>query len=90
MLAAIEDDLQVQLVPALAGEAFLQVALGLDNVLSLAEFPALGEAVDVGVHREGGHAEGLGHDHGCRFVADARQGFEGFEISGNLASMFFH
>lgn len=84
VFAAVEDDLEVELVPGVAWEEFFEVAFGLFDVFGGAEFPSFGEAVDVGVHGEGGDAEGLGHDDGGGFVADAGEGFEGGEVGGDL------
>ena len=90
MLAAVEDDLQVELVPLLLGKAFFQVALGLFDVLALGELPALGEAVDVSVDGKGGHAEGLGHDHGSRLVADAGQGLEVLKVVRHFTAVLLN
>lgn len=87
MLASEEDDLQVKLVPRVAREEVLEVALRLHDVLARSEFPAGGEAVNVGVHGEGWHAEGLRHHHRRGLVAHAGQGFERREIPRNLAAV---
>ena len=71
MLPPEVDDLQVQLVPALFREGPLQVLLRLHNVLAAGQAPAVSEAVDVCIHREGGLAEGLGDADGSGLVADA-------------------
>ena len=66
MLSAIENDLKVQAVPSRLGKEALQIALGLEHVLSGSQFPTLGQTVDVGIHGKSGHSESLGHDHrGC-------------------------
>ncbi len=85
MFAAVEDDLEVEFVPGVAWEEFFEVAFGLDDVFTGGEFPACGEAVDVGIDGKGGDAEGLGHDDGGGFVADAWECFEGVEVGGDLA-----
>ena len=90
MLAAVENDLEVEAVPGLAGEELLQVALSLDDVFSGGEFPAGGEAVDVRVYGKCRDAEGLGHDDGGGFVTDAGQGLERGEIRRDLAGVLFH
>ena len=89
VFAAVEDDLEVELVPGLAGEEAFEVGFRLDDVFAGREFPAGGEAVDVGVHGEGGDAEGLGHDDRGGLMADAGEGFERGEIGGDLAVVAF-
>ena len=69
------------------GKEFLQVALGLFDVFSGGEFPAVGEAVDVRVHRKRGHAEGLRHDDGGGLVAHARQRLKRLEVRRHLAAV---
>lgn len=87
VLATVEDDPQVQGVPRFAGEELFQVALGLGDIFRLAEFPAAREPVDVGVDREGGHPEGLGHDDRRGFMADAGERLEFLEGPGHLPSV---
>ncbi len=70
MLPTVINDLQVQLVPALLWEKPLQILLRLGNAFSVCQFPSLGQAMNMGVHRKGGVAEGLGHHNRCRLVSD--------------------
>ena len=53
------DDLQVEGVPAVLGEEDLEVTFGPSDVGAVRETPTRGQAVDVGVDRKGGNAEGL-------------------------------
>ena len=55
VFAAVEDDLQVQLVPALLREKTLRVALRLLHRFAIGEVPAVHQAVDVGVDGERRH-----------------------------------
>ena len=89
MFTAVEDDLEVELVPGFAGEELFEVALGLFDVFAGREFPAFCEAVDVGIHRESGHAKGLGHNDGGGFVTHTGQGFECLEICRDFSSVLF-
>lgn len=87
--APVVDELQVEVVPAFLREEGFEIFFGLLNVFARREFPMPGKAVDVGVHREGGSAEGLYHKYRGSFMADTRQGFEGFEALGDLAVVAF-
>ena len=51
--------------------------------------PALGEAVNVRVHGEGGNLEGVNHHDACRLVTDTGERLKFFEGAGNLAVVFF-
>lgn len=84
-MASVEDDLEVEFVPRFDGEDAFEVAFGLGDGASVAEAPAFGEAVDVGIDWEAGDAEGLGHDDLGGFVSDAGELFEGFEVGWDLA-----
>lgn len=75
VFAAVENNLEVEAVPRVAGEEFLQVALGDDDVFSGGEFPAGGEAVDVGVDGKCRDAERLRHHDRRGLVTHAGQGF---------------
>ena len=77
----------MQLVPGGLGEEALQVALGLGDVFAIRQLPALGQAVDVGVHGKGGDTERLCHHHLGRFVADSGKSLEGIEITRHLTAM---
>src|SRR5687768_13129476 len=70
VLAPEIDELQVAAAPLVAGEHFLEIALGLFDVLRLRQLPASGEAVDVRIDGERRLAEGLGHDHARGLVSD--------------------
>ena len=87
VLPAKIDHPEVQLVPLGLGEEGLQVPFGLHHISRLGKAPALGEAVDMGVDREGGHAEGLAHDHARRLVAHARQRLQLREGPRHLAAV---
>jgi hypothetical protein len=87
VFAAVEYDLKVEFVPGFAWEEFFEVVFGLCDVFALGEFPAFGKSVDVCVDGEGRDAEGLGHDNGSGFVADAGELFEVLEGGGDLAVM---
>lgn len=89
MLTTVEDDAEMELVPALAGESPLEVALGLDDVFPRGQFPALGEAVNVGIDGESGYTEGLAHDDGGGFVSDPGKSLQRRKIGGNLPAVFF-
>ncbi len=82
-----EDDLQVKVVPAIGRKEGLEIGLGALHRAALGEAPAGGEAEDVGVDREGRHAEGLAHHHAGGLVAHAGQGFERREVGGDDAAM---
>ena len=87
MLPSEEDDLQVQVVPALLRKDGFEVSLRSLDVGPVGKSPASSKPVDVGVNREGGHTEGLSHDHACGLVAHAREGFQRFEAGRDLTVM---
>ncbi len=87
MFAAIVNEAQVEVVPGFGREEFFQIAFDVDDAGAAREFPAQGEAVDMRVHGKRGLAEGLGHEYGGGFVADAGQGFEFLEGAGNLPAV---
>ena len=79
--------------PALQGEDLIRRYHGLQPVVGLVsgglgiyESQALGHPVDVGIHGEGGHLEGLRHHHTRRLVPHARQGFQLLQTSRYVAS----
>jgi hypothetical protein len=76
VLAAEVDHLEVHAPPRGLGEEALQVALGLHHAAPAREPPAPREAVDVRIHREGRHAEGLDHHDARRLVADTGERLE--------------
>ena len=84
---SVEDDLQVELVPAILWKKTLGVALGLFHVLAVGHFPSGEQAVDVGVNGKGGNPKGLAHDYRGRFVAHGGHGFQGLKGSGHLAAV---
>lgn len=59
MLPAIKDNPQVQLVPVFLGKELFEGTLRIRNILPAGELPALGEPVNVGVHRKRRQPEGL-------------------------------
>ena len=89
VLAAVGDDLQVELFPLLGWPEFFEVGLGLDDVFAGGEFPALGEAVDVGVDGEGGNLEGVDHDDAGGFVSNPWKLFQFLEGARYFAVEFF-
>jgi hypothetical protein len=87
MLAAVEDDPQVELVPMLAGEELFQIPLSLLDTPPVRQFPPLGEPVNVGVHRERRFAKGLRHHDTRGLVPHPRQRFEFLKRPRHLAAM---
>jgi len=89
MFAAVVDDAEVEVVPGFGREEFFQVAFDLDDVGAAGEFPAQREAVDMGVHGKGRVVEGLDHEDGGGFVADAGEGLEFLEVARDLSAVAF-
>ena len=87
VFAAVVDDAQVEVVPGFGRVEFFEVALDLDDVGAAGEFPAQREAVDVSVDGKCGVVEGLNHEDGGGFVADAGEVFEFLEGARNLAGV---
>lgn len=76
MFASVEDDAEVELIPLFFGKELFQVGFGLGDAFAAAETPAFGEAVDMGIHGECGHAKGLRHDHAGGLVAHTGERFQ--------------
>ena len=89
VLASVINDLQVENVSARLGEGFFQISLRLDDVAPPGQAPALCQAMNVRIDRKGRQSKRLRHDDAGRFVADARQFLQCFEICGNLTVMVF-
>ncbi len=86
VLAAEVDDLQVAVVPPVAGEHRLQIVFGAFHVRPVRQAPSEGESVDVGVDGERRHAEGLRHHDTGRLVTDAGQRLEERPIGQHLSA----
>ena len=80
----VKNDLQVQTVPIPLGKEALEIPFRLLNTLTTAEPPTLGQAVDMGVHRECRNPESLGHHNAGGFVAHPWQGFKGIKTVRHL------
>ena len=87
VLTAVEDDLEVELVPNGLGEEAFEVLFGLRDVFTGGELPTLGEPMDVGIDGEARHAKGLRHDDLRGLVADSRELFEFIEIGRHLTAV---
>jgi len=85
MFAAIQNDLNMQVVPAGLREKALQVALCLNNIFTTGQTPALGQTVNVRINGKGWHAEGLRHHDRSRFMPHSRERFERDHIGRHLA-----
>ena len=90
MLAAVEDDLQMESVPSLDRKELFQIRFGLNHILSIGQSPTLRQSVDVRIDRERRYAEGLGHDDRCRLMTDTRQPLQGFEVLGDLTGVLLN
>ena len=86
---SVEDDLQVQVIPALTREEAFGVSFRLLDVFSVGKPPAVHQAVDVGIHGEGWNPKCLRHHHGRRFVTDPRKVFKGFKIDRHFTGVAF-
>ena len=64
------------------GHEFQQLFLHLDDILARGDAGAIGDAEDMGVHRDGRFAEGGIQDDVRGFPADTRQAFEVLAIRG--------
>lgn len=82
VIASKVNDLQVAFFPFAFGECFFEVFFGLFYATPVRKSPALGEAVDVGVHREGGEFKNVAHDDTRRLVTHTGQTFEFFKGVG--------
>lgn len=73
------------------GKEPLQIPLGALYVRAeWRELPALRNAVDMRVHRESGHAEGLRHHHRGRLVPHAGQLLQLRKTARHFAAVFFN
>ena len=55
----VKDDPQMKFVPAVLGKELLKGPFRVRDIFPARQLPALGETVDVGVHREGRYPKGL-------------------------------
>ena len=69
------------------GHDFQQLMLHFLDILARGQAGAVGDPEDVGVHGDGGVAEGNVQDDVGGLAADARQGFEGGAVIGHFAAM---
>ena len=83
VFATIENDLEVEVVPAFAREEPFEVFFCLLDATPIGQAPPLGEAMDMGIDRKGRHAKGLGQDNRCCFVTNAGQGFQSRHVRWN-------
>ncbi len=84
VLAAEVDELQMAADPLVLGIERLEIALGLDDVPTARESEALGQAMDVRVHRKRRDSESLRHHDARALVPDAGQRLERLEIGGHV------
>ena len=85
-----KNDLQMALFPFAFRENFLEVFFGLLYRRTVGKTPALGETVNVRIHREGGNLERMNHHDAGGLVAYTGQSFELFEGAGNLTVVLFY
>ena len=90
MLAAIKDDLQMEPVPSLDREELFQIRFGLNHIFPIGQSPTLGQTMNVRIDRKRRYAEGLGHDDRCRFMSDAWQPLQSFEVLGDLTCVLMN
>ena len=69
------------------GHDFQQLLLHFLDILARGQAGTVGDPEDVGVHGNGGVAEGNVQDDVGGLAADARQGFEGGAVIGHFAAM---
>lgn len=70
VLAAVKNDLQVELVPMLFGKSLFQVGLGLLDVFSGRKTPPLRQPVNMSIDRKGRDTERLSHHNTSGFVSN--------------------
>ena len=76
-------------MPALLGEEAFEVGLSLLDILSIGESPALGQAMNMCIDREGWDSVGLAHYDRGRFMPHSRQCFQICPVLGHLGSCAF-
>ena len=90
VLATKVDDLQMEVVPQGAVEGLTEVFFHMVRGLSSTETPAVREPMNVGVHRERGHVERLGHHHVGRLASYTREVDQRVEVLGDGAVVLFN
>jgi hypothetical protein len=88
VFAAVEDDLEMQFVPALLWKGALQIFLGLHYVFAIGQFPALSETMNMSVDGESWNSKGLAHDDRGGLMPDPWQRFKSFHIVRDGAVVF--
>jgi hypothetical protein len=87
MLTPVENDLQVQVIPAFLGKQFFQIRFGLFDTFSIGQAPPLGQTMNVGVNWKRGHTKRLRHHNTGRLVPYTGQSFEVFKRPRDFPSM---
>ena len=77
----------MQGVPLFAGEEAFEIFLGLHDVFSGTQTPALREAMNVGIDRKGGHPKGLTHDHRSGLVPHRGKSLQRRHVCRHLAAV---
>lgn len=90
VFASIENDLQMQGIPAGFWKNGFQIRFGLDDIFATGELPSLGEAMNVSIDWKGWHPKGLGHNYGCRFVPNTGKRFQNLKIWRDMSSVVAH
>ncbi len=85
MFPPIINDPEMQPVPLVSREQHFQVALRLQHRPAVGQFPALGQPVNMSIHRKTWHSESLGQDDLRRFVSDPGQRLQRLKRFRNLA-----
>jgi len=73
--------------PTALGKQSLQIPLRLNHAATVAQLPAVGQAMNVGIDRKRRLTERLTHHHTGRLVSDPRQLLKCLDRCGNLTAM---
>ena len=73
----------MEFVPCVFRKDFLKIVLGLDDIFSPGQTPALGKAVNMGVYGKGRLAKTLRHHHAGGFMSHTRQRFKRCKVFWN-------
>ena len=87
---AVENDLQMELVPDRFVKELLEVHFGLHNGTTVGKPPSLSEPVDMCVDGKGRMAKTLTHYNRSRFVPHTRKSLKLLKGFRHLASMLFN
>ena len=76
--------------PVLLRDGLLKLQLSFEHVVRFSKTKTVAHPEHMGIHRDGGHAKGVGHDHVRSLAAHTRQSGQLLHRSRNFAAVAQH